>query len=53
MKKREDGYYWIKLDNDKKWYLAELDEGFWFIIGNEREFYDSEIAEVGERIIKK
>lgn len=54
-----DGYYWIRLKSSRLkrsvriFQPAEYEDGIWYLFGNENEFYDSDVAEIGERIIKK
>lgn len=58
--KREEGYYWIKIDWAKmedEWQPAQWskigDIGVWQIIDSEVWFCEEDIAEVGEKIVKR
>lgn len=43
------GYYWIRLNHDPFWQIAELSKsGIWYLIGNENLFHDNEIQESGK-----
>lgn len=44
------GYYWVKILGHTGWEIAELSVGSWCICGNECDFYDSDILEIGSRI---
>lgn len=50
--KREDGFYWVKLDGE--WEVGEYKSrrDFWFICGYEPELRDNDFDEIGEQIKK-
>ena len=51
---REDGYYWIKHYQDEDWQIAQYAVGGWWLFHENDIYYeDTEVAEIGERIIKK
>ena len=53
--KREDGFYWVKLNNNGNWEPAKwlnVSESWW-IIGYSCGCEENEIEEIGERIIRK
>ena len=50
MNRREDGYYWIRLKSGNEWLPAEKSDTIWYLFGNENQFFDDEIAEVGKKI---
>lgn len=54
--KREPGFYWIKLDDDSEWSIAEYDYaeklgGWWSIVRCEEVLYDDEVFKIDERQI--
>ncbi|MCK4528228.1 hypothetical protein KAW18_12725 [candidate division WOR-3 bacterium] len=51
---REEGYYWIKIKGVGNWQLAEWIRGdYWWIIGDNTYYSDTEVVEVGEKVEKK
>lgn len=59
---REDGYYWARTKwfqygkwQFSDWQIMRQDDGGarWFVIGSEIDYAPEEIAEVGERIVRK
>ena len=51
--KRKNGYYWIKFKDSNNYQPGEWDDSVWWIIGSELWCKDEDIAEVGERIVRK
>ena len=47
---REEGYYWVKLNEGEDWQPAEWVGGVWLLIGGEIYYEDTGIAEAGEEI---
>lgn len=45
-------YYWVQLHSGE-WEIAELLPEGWFLCGDERAVVESQIAVVGERIVRK
>lgn len=48
----KEGFYWIKLDADGEWTVAELENDRWYVIGAEDGWSREEIAEIGPAIEK-
>jgi hypothetical protein len=59
MKKREEGYYWVKADGE--WFIGEYcydnwdnqNAHEWYFCGNECSDDESELEEIDERQIKR
>lgn len=53
MKKREPGFYWVKLVDSGVWCIAELIYNDWLIVGTECEFSETKFSEIDERRITR
>ena len=51
--KREEGYYWIKIEQSDPWQVAEWDGKAWWVCGSESWIHDTEISIVAEKAVKK
>lgn len=53
--KREEGFYWVKLNNSGKWEPAEwkIAPESWWVIGESIGYEEDEIMEIGEKIFRK
>lgn len=47
IKQREAGYYWVK--RMEIWYIAEWDNGFWYLISDSRHLTDDYFEEIDEK----
>ena len=48
---RENGYYWVKTFGE--WTVAEWKDGYWWVCGNDCEYREDEIGEIGEKVERK
>lgn len=53
MPKIKEGFYWIFLELDKQWTIAEYDNDYWYFIGNDEGFKELCKGDIiGEKIEK-
>lgn len=50
MPERADGYYWLRLQGEKRWQVGEWRNELWEIVGWEGPVYEDEVTEVGPRL---
>lgn len=47
---REDGYYWVKDDENSQWSIGQWYSDVWWFMFNPNHYDDSDLAKIGERI---
>ena len=48
---RENGYYWVKTFGE--WTVSEWKDGYWWFCGNDCEYREYEIGNIGEKVERK
>jgi hypothetical protein len=46
----ENGLYWVCLDEDRDWTIAEMANGKWWVIGCEDPWLDGSLHEIGPKV---
>lgn len=47
---RKDGYYWVRMDKQPTWVIAEWTNGNFWLTGNDEAYHPTDFAEIGAKI---